>query len=245
MKTLFDATGDVQIITGGSSGLGAHLARSYAAAGGTSVIFDVNEPDFAGDRIECHKVDVSDRDNVFAAATEVIAAYGHIDALTAGAAIQPRTRLSDISPEEWQRVQSVNLNGVLWACQAVLPHMRRQQSGSIVAFTSGTVHLPQPTQAAYATTKAAIQTLVRILAAEEKGNRIRVNAVAPGVIETAQFLAGNPKGSPEYERWKQSPGIGQTEDVVDFLMFLHSANCAITGSVLPRETVYNRTGTSR
>jgi len=241
MKTSFDATGEVLLVTGGAQGIGAALARAYVVAGGTAVVLDVVEaPDLCLDgRVECHRVDISDRDAVLDVVEQVIARHGRIDALVAGAAIQPRTRVVDMDPDEWRRVLAVNLDGVVWSCQAVIPHMQSAHSGAIVVFASGLALHGRAEASAYAASKGALIAYAKSLAAEVADQRIRVNTIFPGVIDTAQFRDANPTGG-EREHWQKTTGIGTSDDVVGPLLYLLSDAATMTGSTLTRDRAFSR-----
>ena len=243
MKSSFNADGEVLLVTGGAQGIGAALALAYAEAGGTSVVLDVVDPSAlapdltAHPRIEAHRVDVSDRDAMLAVVDDVIARHGRVDALVAGAAIQPRSDVADTDPAEWRRVIAVNLDGVVWCAQAVIPQMKHQRSGAIVVFASGLAHFGRAQASAYAATKGALIPFTKSLAAELADDRIRVNMIFPGVIDTAQFREANPSGG-EREHWLKTTGIGTAEDVVGPLLFLLSDAATMTGSTLTRDRVF-------
>lgn len=241
MKTSFDATGEVLLVTGGAQGIGAALARAYAEAGGTAVVLDVLEaPDLREHgRVECHRVDISDRDAVLGVVKQVVTRHGRIDALVAGAAIQPRTSVADMDPDEWRRVLGVNLDGVVWSCQAVLPHMQASRSGAIVVFASGLALHGRAEASAYAASKGALIAYAKSLAAEVADQRIRVNTIFPGVIDTAQFRDANPTGG-EREHWQTTTGIGTSDDVVGPLLYLLSDAATMTGSTLTRDRAFSR-----
>jgi NAD(P)-dependent dehydrogenase (short-subunit alcohol dehydrogenase family) len=239
MRAQFDATGEVLVVTGGANGIGAALARGYAAAGGTAVVLDVARAEqldgVAG--IEQAQVDVIDRDAVLAAVAGVIARHGRIDALVAGAAVQPRSDVATMDPQEWRRTLAVNLDGVVWACQAVLPHMTAARRGAILVFASGLAHMGRAQASAYAASKGALIAFAKSLAAEVAPDRVRVNTVFPGVIDTPQFQAANPTGG-EREHWARTTGIGTPEDVVGPLLFLLSDAATMTGSTLTRDRAF-------
>lgn len=235
MRASFDAEGDVVVVTGGGSGIGAALARTVAELGGTAVVLDV-APGDPLDGVEPVQVDVSDRDAVHAAVADVVRRHGTVTGLVAGAAVQPRTPVADMDPEEWHRVRAVNLDGVVWACQAVLPVMKAQRSGSIVLFSSGLAHMGRAEASAYAATKGAMVPFAKSLAAEVAEHRVRVNVLFPGVVDTPQFRLANP-GS-EREHWLRSTGIGAPEDVVGPLLYLLSEAATMTGSTLSRDRAF-------
>ena len=233
MKARFDATGEVVVITGGAQGIGAALAAAVNAAGGTAVVFDVTVPPSG---VEYVKVDVADQSAIKAAVAGVLERYGRIDGLVAGAAVQPRSPVLDMDAASWSRTLQVNLDGVVWACQAVVPHMVARRSGSVVVFTSGMASTGYAGAAAYAASKAALVAFAKTLAVEVAGDRVRVNVVAPGVIDTEQFRGAN--AGADREHWQDTIGIGDPEDVVGPLLFLLSDAAAMTGSVLTRERAF-------
>jgi NAD(P)-dependent dehydrogenase (short-subunit alcohol dehydrogenase family) len=234
MKVSFDATGEVVVITGGAQGIGAALARAVTACGGTAVVLDVLKP--ADPDVEYVEVDVADRSSVESAVASVLLRYGRIDGLIAGAAVQPRSTLLEMDAAEWTRTLQVNLDGVVWVCQAVVPHMVSRRSGSVVVFTSGMAGTGYAGAAAYASSKAALVAFAKSLAAEVAEHRVRVNVIAPGVIDTEQFRSAN--AGADWQHWSETIGIGDAEDVVGPLLFLLSDAAAMTGSVLTRERAF-------
>lgn len=237
MKASFDATGEVVVVTGGARGIGAALAAAVARLGGTAVVFDIAKPVLT-DGVEYVEVDVADRDAVAKAVAAVVERHGRIDGLVAGAAVQPRTPVLAIEPEEWTDVLNVNLDGVVWVCQAVVPHMIERRSGSVVVFTSGLAHTGFPGAAAYAASKAALTAFAKTLAAEVAEHRVRVNVIAPGVIDTDQFRTAN--AGADLDHWRSTTGIGDPHDVVGPLLFLLSDAAGMTGSQLTREQAFGR-----
>lgn len=239
MRVSFDATGEVVVITGGAQGIGAALAAAVNASGGTAVVFDVVAP--ADPAIAYVKVDVADRSAVQAAVTGVLEQYGQIDGLVAGAAVQPRSPVLELDPAEWTRTLQVNLDGVVWLCQAVVPQMVARRSGSVVVFTSGMAGTGHAGASAYVASKAALVGFAKSLAAEVAEHRVRVNVIAPGVVDTEQFRGAN--AGADREHWQDTIGIGDAEDVVGPLLFLLSDAAAMTGSVLTRERAFAKLAT--
>jgi NAD(P)-dependent dehydrogenase (short-subunit alcohol dehydrogenase family) len=240
MQASFDATGEVLIVTGGANGIGAALAAAYADAGGTVAVFDiVAGPAHPSGRVHHHRVDVADRDAVRAAVDAVLATHGRVDALVAAAAVQPRCDVVEMEPEQWRRTLAVNLDGVVWCVQAVLPDMIARRAGSILVFASGLATNGRAQASAYAASKGALIAFAKSLAAEVAEHRIRVNTVFPGVVDTPQFRAANPTGG-EREHWERTTGIGEPADVVGPLLFLLSSAATMTGSTLTRDRAYPR-----
>jgi 3-oxoacyl-[acyl-carrier protein] reductase len=157
----------------------------------------------------------------------------------AGAAVQPRVAVADTDPEVWRHTLAVNLDGVVWATQAVLPAMRQARSGAIVVFASGLAQMGRAQAAAYAASKGALIAFAKSLAAEVAEDRIRVNTLFPGVIDTPQFRAANPGA--ERDHWARTTGIGTPQDVAGPLLFLLSQAATMTGSTLSRDRAFAAT----
>ncbi|MDK3025975.1 SDR family oxidoreductase [Cupriavidus taiwanensis] len=241
MQASFDATGDVIVITGGANGIGAELARRCAQAGATVVVCDVDERAaalllLAEPRLRFCRLDVSDRDAVMRAMQSIEAEHGRIDGLVCGAAVQPRREVHATEPQAWQKALAINLDGVVWCYQAVVPGMIRRRRGSVVAFSSGLAHSGWPQAAAYASSKAALGAFVKSAAKEVAQHRVRVNLIAPGVIDTAQYRNANAGNDDAH--WANTLGVGHAEDVVGPLMFLLSDAATMTASLLSRDHAY-------
>jgi 3-oxoacyl-[acyl-carrier protein] reductase len=241
MRARFEADGDVVVVTGGANGIGRALARAAAAVGARVIICDVDETAMnaaqaESPRISAVRLDVGDRSAVFAAFGKIEQELGRIDGLVCGAAIQPRTRVDEMAPEEWRQVFSINLDGVVWCYQAVVAGMIARRRGSIVAFTSGLAYQGWPEASAYAATKAALIAFVKSAAKEVVQHRVRFNLIAPGVIDTPQYRAAN--AGPDDARWRASVGVGAPEDVVGPLLFLLSDAASMTASVVSRDLAY-------
>jgi NAD(P)-dependent dehydrogenase (short-subunit alcohol dehydrogenase family) len=243
MKATFDATGDVIAITGGANGIGRALALAAAQAGARVVVCDRDDAALAALRaadpaLATRQLDVSDRAAVMATFAEIAESIGPVDGLVCAAAIQPRTNIHEMDPAEWERVIAVNLNGVMWCYQAVIGSMMARRKGSVIAFSSGLAHQGWPKASAYAASKAALTAWVKSAAKEVAGSRVRVNLIAPGVIDTQQYRAAN--AGADDAGWKSSLGVGAAEDVTGPLLFLLSDAATMTGSLLSRDMAYPR-----
>jgi len=241
MKARFEADGDVIVVTGGANGIGRALAQAAAAVGAQVVVCDVDEKgmkEAAADHalVSARTLDVSDRDAVMATFSEIEKTYGRIDGLVCAAAIQPRNLVHETPPDEWRRVMAINLDGVVWCYQAAVKGMIARRRGSIVAFSSGLAHQGWPQASAYAATKGALIAFIKSAAKEVAQHRVKVNLIAPGVIDTPQYRAAN-QGA-DHERWKNSIGVGTPQDAVGPLMFLLSDAASMTASVLSRDLAY-------
>jgi len=237
-----DLKGKVSIITGGGRGIGFAIAETLAAAGSDVVVFDVIDADLevAGKSLEAkdvkvltEKVDVTDGEAVQAAVEKVAETMGSIDVLVNNAGITRDGLLLTMSDEEWDLVLSVNLKGTFNMIRAAGRQMLRQRSGSVINLASVSGLLGSPGQANYAASKAGVIALTKTSAREFGKRGIRVNAVAPGFIET-QMTAVLPDAVKEtYLKVTPLRRAGQPLDVARAVLFFASdASEFITGQVL-------------
>ena len=185
--------GKVAIVTGGGSGLGREIALEYAERG-AAVVVASNVPgeneavaDEAGERALPINLDVSDEAQVAALVDRTLDAFGTVDVLVAAAGLDVRRsprredrHLQHVRPDDWRTVIDVNLTGTFLCIRAVLPHMLERGTGSLITLSSGTARSPWKGLAAYASSKAAIETLTEVVALELEGSGVRANAVQPG-----------------------------------------------------------------
>jgi 3-oxoacyl-[acyl-carrier protein] reductase len=242
MRASFDGTGDVIVVTGGANGIGAALAVAAAGIGAKVVICDADAEAGAAlaathAGIEFVALDVGDRAAVAAAFAAIEARHGKVDGLVCAAAIQPRTQVHQMPPAEWSRVMAVNLDAVVWCYQAVVPGMIARRRGSIVAFTSGLALTGWPEASAYAASKAALTAFMRSAAKEVAQHRVRVNLIAPGVLDTRQYRQANPGADASH--WARTTGVGQPRDAVGPLLFLLSDAATMTASLLSRDYAFH------
>ena len=173
------------VITGGSRGIGAACVRLFAARGDTVSFLYEKEHEAAqavaretGARAIC--CDVADARAVSRAFSEI----GPVDVLVNNAGICHYGLISQITPDEWRRIFAVNVDGAFYCIRAALPSMLERQSGAIVNVSSMWGQVGASCEAAYSATKGALIALTKALAKELGPSNIRVNAVAPGVIQT-------------------------------------------------------------
>jgi NAD(P)-dependent dehydrogenase (short-subunit alcohol dehydrogenase family) len=165
------------VVTGGGSGIGSAVAARLRGAGQTVVVWDIKDGD-----IDC---DISDPDSVSAAADQTVADHGAPDRLVACAGIGASGLLLEQTHTDWQTVIDTNLTGTWLTMRAVAQAMvDAGRGGSIVAVSSISGTLADRDMGAYCVSKAGIDMLVRVAAAEWGAHGIRVNAVGPGVTRT-------------------------------------------------------------
>jgi NAD(P)-dependent dehydrogenase (short-subunit alcohol dehydrogenase family) len=188
--------GKVAIVTGGASGLGLETARLFTEQGARVVMVDVadeageaaaEELRGAGGDARYRHADVTDRASIEAAVAFAEETHGRLDILVANAGILGRAsfnRLEDVTDEDYARVLDVNLHGAFRSFSAAVPALRRSGGGALSATSSVSGVFASLYRLAYSSSKGGLNALVRALAIEVAPDRIRVNAVAPGSMET-------------------------------------------------------------
>lgn len=250
----FDLTDRVALLTGTGSGIGRATARTLAAAGAVVVGADL-DPDAAeatvaeiraaGGRAEAHRLDVTDREAFDALVEGTVERHGRLDILGNIAGIPHNRLVAEVTDDELDRVLAVNAKSVFYGCRAAARVMVPQGRGVIVNVSSGAIDTPAPTLACYAMAKAAVAMLTRTLATEVGPAGVRVNALAPGVIETnfsrQHFVDETGAVVPErLEAYRKRFGqmaplrrVGTPQDVADAFWYLVSDRAAfVTGQVL-------------
>ncbi|WP_199043303.1 glucose 1-dehydrogenase [Glycomyces salinus] len=183
-------SGRVAIVTGGSRGIGASLARALHASGATVIIADVLvEPGEAlaaelGERARFTELDVTDEDSWARTVADAVEAFGAVDAMVNNAGIANAAPLEHFSLEKWNAVIGVNLTGTFLGCRAVAPFMKAAGRGSIVNISSveglrGSVRLH-----GYTASKFAVRGLTKSIAVELGPFGVRANSIHPGIIGT-------------------------------------------------------------
>ena len=240
----------VMLITGAGSGIGAALARHCAREGASVIAVDRGHDNLLRgldpslrNKIDLRQVDVSDEAAVTRLLDDVRRKYPRLDAAVLGAAIQYRTDLDEMSRERVARGDRHQISTASsTASMAIIPLMKAQRSGAIVAFTSGLALTGWPGASAYAASKAALIGMIKSAAQELRNYNVRANVLSPGVRATPIFM--DVSTETEREQYRNSIGIGEPEGVVPTLLYLISdASANLTGAVLEhRITPVERTG---
>ena len=220
--------GQRAIVTGGGSGIGRATARRMASHGARVAILDLNEAAAAAVADEvggvAFAVDVADGAAVADTMRAAAKALGGLSLLFNNAGIGSMARVHDYPLDEWDRLIRVNLHGVFHGIRATAPLMLDGGGGAIVNTASISGVRPAAGEAPYAAAKAGVAALTAT-AALEYGPRIRVNAVAPGMIETAltqPLLEVFPEQRDRFQRDTPLGRVGTPEDVADVVVFLCS-----------------------
>jgi len=237
--------GQVAIVTGAAKGIGLRVARAFGREGARVAALDVNaggveglagELAAGGREALALKVDVTVAGEVRRAVDTVIGRWGRVDVLVNNAGgFSVIRRTEDIPDEEWDAIFRFNVTSAFLCTKAVLPHMRRQRSGSIVNLSSIAGRSSAVTTTShYAAAKAAILGFTRHVALEAAGDGIRVNAVAPGTVATERIRAlRTPEQTRRIADTVPLGRIGEPEEIADVVLFLASdAARYVTGAAL-------------
>jgi NAD(P)-dependent dehydrogenase (short-subunit alcohol dehydrogenase family) len=236
----------VAIITGGSQGIGEAFARRFAAEGAKVAIVNRDQKKAAvvadsirrsGGEAMAIQADIGRVADIDAAVARVVDAYGTVHILINNAGVYLMSRLGATTEEAFDTMVDVNLKGVFFCCQSVLPVFERQGHGKIINVGSIFGHDGYPDSAVYCGTKAGITLLTKSLALELRDRNIQVNAIAPGWIETPMNESAR-KTSGEYlqrvnERFGSPDGWMKPEEIAGSAVFLASPDAdSVTGILL-------------
>lgn len=236
----------VAIVTGGASGIGYACCENFLNHGAKVVMADWNEnvqaiaDKFQNENIIGIRVDVSNEEEVKSLIDKTIEKYGKLDIMVANAGIGSRYAAHEETMEEWNKVLGVNLTGVFLCCKySILRFLEQKTGGSIINMASILGLVGNPNAFAYCATKGAIVSITRSMAIAYAKQNIRVNAIAPGYVETP-ILTGITEEGREFLKQAHPIGrLGRPEEIASAVNFLASDESSfLTGATIPVDGGY-------
>jgi NAD(P)-dependent dehydrogenase (short-subunit alcohol dehydrogenase family) len=217
-----DFTGKLVVITGINGGFGSAIAEAFTQCGATVVGIDLTAGN--NDPYPTYRANVAKSVEVASAFAAIEEAHGLLDILINNAGIREVKTVYDIEPDEWDKVVSVNLNGVFYCAREAALRMRRKGGGSIINTGSAASVMALTHRPAYVATKTAVLGLTRQLALDLAPDGIRVNVVSPGAVRTplSEAYYADPEYISDLEATVPLGASGTTDDVADAFLFLAS-----------------------
>ncbi len=240
---MYDFKGKTALITGAARGIGRAIALELARGGASLALNDVNESaaqeaiDLAekagAPKVKFYKFDVSDSAACNAAVDSVVTEFGGLHILVNNAGISIDALIMRFKDEDWKKTLDINLTGAFNLMRAATRPMMKQRTGAIVNIASVVGEMGNAGQAAYSASKGALIALTKTVARELASRNVRVNAVAPGFIDTPMTQA-----LPEAAKTKMAEAIplarlGTPQDIADCVAWLASEKASyVTGGVI-------------
>ena len=241
-------TGKAAIITGGGSGIGKAIAAAFVREGAGVVICgrDSGKLERAAREIgsSCLAItaDVSEDGAPDKLAAQTLERFGRIDTLVNNAGVLLPGTAESLTEAQWDQTYNINVRAVWRLSRAVLPHMRSTGGGSIINIASVLSSLGARNRVAYAASKGAVLAMSRAMALDHATEKIRVNCICPGIVETEMVAAFNLDENVRQQRIAAHPmgRFGQPEDMAGLAVFLASDEAAwITGASFPADGGYS------
>lgn len=221
--------GKTALVTGASGGLGTHVTRALLEAGAkvAGLAPHIRQSDFDHPSFLALPAQISNAESARAVVDAAVARLGKLDILAhLVGGFAGGKRLDETDDATWQRMFDLNLTSAFYALRAVIPHMRRAKAGRIIAIGSRAAVDPGPTIAAYNASKAALVSLIRTVALENKDAGITANVILPGTMDTPANRQSDPHA--DFSTWVQPATIA------NLIVWLASDQAKdVTGAVIP------------
>ncbi len=235
--------GKIALVTGGSQGIGAAIAKKLACEGADIAILYVGDPVAAentvseieamGRRVICKVCNVADYNAVQDAVKEIIAEFGGVDILVNNAGITRDKVLLAMNEQDWDAVLNVNLKSMFNTIKACYRNFMKKKSGKIINISSVAGLIGNAGQANYSSSKAGVVGLTKTVARELASRGVNCNAIAPGAIRTPMTDAMDPKDLAGLLATVPMGKMGEAEDIAEMAAFLASDKARyITGEVI-------------
>lgn len=242
LKGLFDMSGRVVIVTGGTRGIGRALAEGYVCAGAKVVVASrkadaCKETEehlraLGGDAIGV-PTHLGDLDDLAGLVRRTVDEFGGVDVVVNNAATALAQPIGEYTPDAWQKSLDVNLRGPVFLVQEAIPHLKRSEHAAVLNILSGAAFMYSSFVSLYATGKAALLAQTRAAAAELATFGIRVNALAPGTVDTDMVRATPPEKQQVMADIMLLKRLADPDEMVGPALLLTSdAGSFVTGQVL-------------
>lgn len=230
-----ELSGKVAVVTGANGGIGRATVEALAGQGVHVVMTDMVQPDALPQNVEFRPLDVTDVGAVRALADDVATRHGRLDIWVNNAGMLKRQESLELELDDWLKTLAVNLQGTFFGAQAAARQMATRGGGSIVNLTSYAGIKARPNCADYASAKAGVAHLTQCLALEWGHLGVRVNAIAPGFIETpmSSWMHGDPATYQAYLAKIPAGRLGQPEEIAKTVVYLSSDLASyVTGHIV-------------
>lgn len=231
---MIDMSGKTVAVTGGAAGIGLAIARRFRAQGADVIVLDRDrvamDEATRAHGFQCVTADAEEPEECVAGLCQAVEEYGRLDVLVNNAGLFQRKPNSEVTVDDWLQLLRINLLTPFFLSEAVCDVMAREPGSSIICISSVAAYYARPDQAAYCTSKTALEQLVRVLALQLAEKGIRVNAVRPGAIKS-RMIGGDIKKLGNGRIKIPLGSFGAPEDIAECVSYLTGAR-HVTGQII-------------